>query len=89
MTTDERLIIRLCNHESQSLDELYDRYVQLLWNMASRKIADETICEDIVRQVFQNIWENPSAFNNEKKLSILLMECCKAKINQLVMEEAV
>ena len=86
MTIDEGLLIGLCNQERQSLEKLYDRYLHLLWNMAFRSIADETICEDIVRQVFQTIWENPQAFNNGEKLSILLMKCCKLKINQLVLQ---
>ena len=89
MTKDEGLIIGLYNQEQQSLEKLYDRYVQLLWNMAFRLIADETICEDIVRQVFQDVWENPQAFNNGEKLSTSLMKCCKSKIDQLVLQESV
>ena len=68
MTTDERLIIRLCNQEEQSLVDLYDRYSTLLWKISFRVVADNAICEDILRQVFQDVWAKPSDFNNGKKL---------------------
>ena len=47
MITDERLIIRLCNQEQQSLVELYDRYYLLLWKISYRTVADNAICEEI------------------------------------------
>ncbi len=85
MTTDERLIIRLCNHDRQSLEELYNRYARLIWNVSYKSIADEAICEDIVKHVFQRVWKNPHEFNNGKKLSVLLIECCKLRLSQLRM----
>ena len=88
MTTDERLIIRLSNQERQSLDELYDRYSQLLWKVSYRAVADEAICEQIVREVFQDIWMRPKDFNNGRKLSTLLIECCRSKMNEILMQKS-
>ena len=48
MTTDESLIIRLCNQEQQSLVELYDRYYLHLWKISYRTVADNAICEEIL-----------------------------------------
>ncbi len=88
MTTDERLIIRLCNQEQQSLVELYDRYYLLLWKISYRTVADNAICEEILRQVFQDVWARPNDFNNGKKLSSLLIECCQTKINLISLQKS-
>lgn len=88
MTTDERLIIRLSNQERQSLDDLYDRYSQLLWKVSYRTVADEAICEQIVREVFQEIWMRPHEFNNGRKLSSLLIESCQSKMNEFLMKKS-
>lgn len=88
MTTDEHLLIRLSNQEQQSLVELYDRYCMLLWKISYRTVADNAICEEILRQVFQDIWARPSDFNNGKKLSTLLIECCQSKLNILALQKS-
>jgi DNA-directed RNA polymerase specialized sigma24 family protein len=87
MTTDERLIIRLCNQEEQSLVDLYDRYSTLLWKISFRVVADNAICEDILRQVFHDVWAKPNDFNNGKKLSSLLIECCLSKLEVLTLQK--
>ena len=87
MTTDEQLIIRLYNQEQQSLADLYDRYSQLLWKISYRTVADDAICEQILREVFQDVWANPEKFNNGKKLSTLLIECCLSQIHTLSIQK--
>ena len=86
MTTDERLLIGLSNQEQQSLVDLYDRYCMILWEISYRTVADNAICEEILRLVFQ-VWTRPSDFNNGKKLSTLLIECCQSKLNLLTLQK--
>ena len=88
MTTDECLIIRLCNQEEQSLVDLYDRYSTLLWKISFRVVPDNAICEDILRQVFQDVWTKPSDFNNGMKLSSLLIGCCLSKLDVLTLQKS-
>lgn len=83
MTTDEQLFIGLYNQEKQSMADLYDRYSQLLWKISYRTVADDAICEQILREVFQDIWANPAKFNNGRKLSTLLIECCLSRIDSI------
>lgn len=80
MTTDDQLIIRLCDRDYQSLEELYDRYEKLLWKVSYRAIKDEFICEEILKRVFHDIWTNPHTYKNERKLSVLMIESCKSQI---------
>ena len=88
MTTDELLLIRLSDQEQQSLVELYDRYCKLLWKISYQIVADNAICEEILQQVFQDVWTRPSDFSNEKKLSTLLIECCQSKLNCLTLQKS-
>ncbi|MDX1770555.1 MAG: hypothetical protein R3328_03385 [Planococcaceae bacterium] len=87
MTTDERLIFRLCNQDRQSLEEIYNRYEKLLWNIVSRSNSESDICEQVITQVFQELWNNPQNFNNGRKLSSLLIECCKSQLSLFTMSK--
>ena len=84
MTIDEQLIIRLCDRDFQSINELYDRYENLLWNMTYRTIKDEAICEEIIKRIFHDIWKNPHTYKSETKLSILMMRSCKTQISHFL-----
>ena len=88
MTTEERFIIGLYNQEEQSLVDLYDCYFTLLWSISFRVVADKAICEEVLRQVFQDAWTNPSDFNNGKKLSSLLIGCCLSKLDLLTLQNS-
>lgn len=81
MTTDEQLIIRLCNQDRSSLEEVYNRYEKLLWNIVSKTTTETGICEQVITQVFQELWNNPQSFNNGRKLSSMLIECCKSHLS--------
>ncbi|WP_394190660.1 RNA polymerase sigma factor [Paenisporosarcina quisquiliarum] len=87
MTTDERLIFRLCNKDRQSLEEIYNRYEKLLWNIVTKTTTEPDICEQVITQVFQELWNNPQDFNNGRKLSSLLIECCKSQLSLFSMSK--
>ncbi|WP_233260474.1 hypothetical protein [Paenisporosarcina sp. OV554] len=47
-----------------------------------RTVADNAICEEILRQVFQDVWARPNDFNNEKNYLFSLNRMLSNK-NQL------
>lgn len=83
MAIDERLVNRLLNRDQQALVEIYDRYHLLIWKIIRNAVADQAICEQLVSQVFKDLWTKPQEFNNGRKLIILLIECCRSKISQM------
>ena len=87
MTTDELLLIGLSNQEQQSLGFFDSRYCVLLWEISYGTVVDNAICEEILRQVFEDVWARPSDFSNGKKLSTLLIECCQFKLNCLTLQK--
>lgn len=87
MTTDEQLIIRLSNQDRSSLEEIYNRYEKLLWNIVSKTTTETGICEQVITQVFQELWNNPQSFNNGRKLSSMLIERCRSHLSLFAMSK--
>ncbi|SCE45206.1 RNA polymerase sigma-70 factor, ECF subfamily [Streptomyces sp. DvalAA-14] len=53
---------RLARGEEAALGELYDRYASLVHGLAHRVMADDDAADQITREVFGYVWENPDAY---------------------------
>ncbi|WP_306321220.1 MULTISPECIES: sigma-70 family RNA polymerase sigma factor [unclassified Streptomyces] len=60
---DRRMQQRLAHGEAAALGELYDRFASLVHGLAHRVLDDETAADQITRDVFTQIWENPEAYD--------------------------
>ncbi len=58
MEVDEQLIERLKNGEPSALDELFNRYYRRLVIFARTIVRDTSIAEEVVADVFIQIWFN-------------------------------
>ncbi len=56
--SDTLLVNRLRDGEKVALTELYNTYWQSLFISAHNVLKDREICEDIIQDVFMNIWYN-------------------------------
>jgi hypothetical protein len=56
--TDAVLIKRLREGDTLALTELYNTYWQSLFMSAYNIIKDKELCEDIIQDIFMNIWHN-------------------------------
>lgn len=45
------------------MTELYDRYSSLVYSVALRVLADTGQAEDVLQEVFLQLWRNPGAFD--------------------------
>jgi RNA polymerase sigma-70 factor, ECF subfamily len=54
---------RLARGEESALGELYDRFASLVHHLAFKIMEDADAAEQITREVFGYIWENPDAFD--------------------------
>ncbi len=54
---------RLARGEEAALGELYDRFASLVHSLAHRVMGDEDAADQITREVFGYIWENPNAYD--------------------------
>lgn len=53
---------RLARGEEAALGELYDRYASLVHGLAHRVTDDDDAADQITREVFGYVWENPDAY---------------------------
>ncbi|GGW59006.1 RNA polymerase sigma factor [Streptomyces xantholiticus] len=54
---------RLARGEAAALGELYDRFAALVHSQAYRVLGDEEAADQVTREVFGYIWENPDAYD--------------------------
>jgi RNA polymerase sigma-70 factor (ECF subfamily) len=59
---DRKMQQRLARGEEAALGELYDRYASLVHSLAHRVTDDDDAADQVTREVFGYIWENPDAY---------------------------
>jgi RNA polymerase sigma-70 factor (ECF subfamily) len=60
---DAALIARLRAGDQNAMAELYDRYSGVVYGVALRVLANATAAEDVVQEIFLQLWRNPQAFD--------------------------
>ena len=58
-----RLIARLRAGDQLAMSELYDRYGKVVYAVALRVLQDAAAAEDVLQDVFLQLWRNPNAFD--------------------------
>lgn len=64
--TDEQLMAQVQAGQRQALTGLYDRYSRIVYGMALQKLADPAEAEDVVHDVFVNLWRRGGTFHPER-----------------------
>ena len=57
------LILAIRSGSEQAMGELYDLYSSLVYSVALRVLRDAGAAEDILQEVFMQLWRTPSAFD--------------------------
>ncbi|MFE7775855.1 sigma-70 family RNA polymerase sigma factor [Streptomyces sp. NPDC057445] len=60
---DRKMQQRLARGEAAALGELYDRFAALVHSQAHRVLDDDTAADQVTREVFGYVWENPDAYD--------------------------
>lgn len=58
-----RLVARVRAGDQQALAELYDRYSGVVYAVALRVLQDAAAAEDVLQDIFLQLWRNPDAFD--------------------------
>jgi len=59
---DELLLTRAKNGNQQAMTELFDRYSGMVYSVALRVLNDPGQAEDVMQEIFFQVWRNPNAF---------------------------
>ena len=63
---DAALIARLRAGDETAMADLYDRYSSIVYGVALRVLADTTAAEDVLQEVFLQLWRNPRRFDADR-----------------------
>jgi RNA polymerase sigma-70 factor (ECF subfamily) len=61
--SDAALVARIRSGEQDAMAELYDRYSSLVYSVALRVLADTGAAEDVLQDVFMQLWRHPASFD--------------------------
>ncbi|MGH9741266.1 MAG: sigma-70 family RNA polymerase sigma factor [Candidatus Acidiferrum sp.] len=63
---DGELLAQLCRGEKGALVRLYDEYSGLVYGVAVRVLRNVEAAEDVVQEVFLQLWRNPARFDEQR-----------------------
>jgi RNA polymerase sigma-70 factor, ECF subfamily len=64
---DERgLIARIRAGDESAMTDLYDRYSGIVYGVALRVLGNTMAAEDVLQEVFLQLWRNPQAFDADR-----------------------
>ncbi|TXH20759.1 MAG: hypothetical protein E6Q95_05120, partial [Chitinophagaceae bacterium] len=62
---DADLLERITNNDYSAFEMLYNRYWELVYNTAYKRLNDSGLCKDIVQDLFLDIWERRNSIQIE------------------------
>jgi RNA polymerase sigma-70 factor (ECF subfamily) len=63
LTTPDLILPRLAAGDARAMRECIDRYGNLVWGIVRRSIKDTTEAEDLVQEIFTEIWKKAAFFD--------------------------
>jgi len=64
--TDIELIARITKRDRQAFDSFYEKYAQIIFNVCVRILRDESEAEDIMQEIFVQIWREAERFDSSR-----------------------
>jgi RNA polymerase sigma-70 factor (ECF subfamily) len=65
-STDFALLSAIRSGDEKAMAELYDRYSAVVYSVALRVLGDTGAAEDILQEVFMQLWRNPGLFDSSR-----------------------
>ena len=62
MQDDATLLLLVQQGDEQAMASLFDRYSKLVYSVALRVLRDPSSAEDVLQEIFMQIWRNPDGF---------------------------
>lgn len=62
-SADADLVRRITAGDRGAIDDLYERFRRPAFALARRVLADDTMAEDVLQDVFLTVWRDPTAFD--------------------------
>ncbi len=66
MTSDLALVRAVRAGDESAMAALYDRYSPVVYSVALRVLKDTSGAEDVLQDIFMQLWRNPAAFDSSR-----------------------
>jgi RNA polymerase sigma-70 factor (ECF subfamily) len=87
--SDAALVVAIGRWRQDALAEAYRRHAGAVFGLASRVLADRTLGEEVVQEVFLRLWDHPDRFDPERgSLRSYLLAQCHGRAVDLVRSES-
>jgi len=63
---DKILLERILARDQTAMADLFDRYSRMVYSVAMRVVNDSAQAEDVMQDVFFQVWQNPKAFVSDR-----------------------
>ena len=61
--SDAMMVSAIRSGDEQAMAQLYDRYSPIVYSVALRVLGDSDAAEDILQEVFLQLWRSPELFD--------------------------
>ena len=66
VNSDQSLMERVRAREQRAMTVVFDRYAGLVYSVAQRVLNDSGQAEDVMQEIFFQLWRNPNSFSSSK-----------------------
>ncbi|MGD0797156.1 MAG: sigma-70 family RNA polymerase sigma factor [Acidobacteriaceae bacterium] len=63
---DTALLAQVRIGDEQAMASLFDRYSKVVYSVALRVLRDPSAAEDVLQEIFMQVWRNPESFTSAK-----------------------
>jgi len=63
---DAILVSAIASGDESAMGQLYDRYSPIVYSIALRVLGDAGMAEDLLQEIFMQLWRNPAAFDSNR-----------------------
>jgi RNA polymerase sigma-70 factor (ECF subfamily) len=64
--SDAALVSAMASGDQGAMGQLYDRYSPIVYSIALRVLGDAGMAEDLLQEIFMQLWRNPRAFDSKR-----------------------
>ena len=62
--SDESLLQRIAERDTNALEAIYDRHAQVVFNLINRIVQDRAVADEIMHDTFWTIWKNAHSYRS-------------------------
>ena len=84
---DRKLWVDFKNGQEQAFNQLFDKYVQVLYNYGCKIVTDRALIKDCIQELFIDLWKNKESLTAPESITFYLYRSLRRKIFRQLKKE--